>query len=76
MVPKLLDFLWPGTNLAGADESLREPDPLDGERLSEAAEPRLCMAMASVIDSFEDDELGTGDGGSSLKESLKQRKNI
>jgi hypothetical protein len=27
--------------------------------------------MASVIDSFEEDELGTGDGGSSLKESLK-----
>jgi hypothetical protein len=72
LVPKLRDFLWLGTNLAGADESLREPDPLEGERLSEAAEPRLCIAMASVTDSFEEEELGTGDGGSSLKESLQQ----
>jgi hypothetical protein len=71
LVPKLRDFLWLGTNLTGADESLREPDPLDGERFSEAPEPRPCWAIASVIDSFEEDELGTGDGGSSLKESLK-----
>lgn len=75
LVPKLLDFRWPGTNLLGAADSLREPEHLAGERFSDTAEPRPTAAAAaaagSLTDSLELDELGAGDGGSSFNDNLK-----
>jgi hypothetical protein len=46
----------------------REPEerPLAGERLNEATD-----VTVSVTDSFELEELGAGDGGSSFRDSLQ-----
>lgn len=73
MVPKLRHFLWVGTNLAAPAAVAwrrREPEeiPLAGERFNEATD-----VTVSVTDSFELEELGAGDGGSSFRDSLQVR---
>lgn len=71
LVPKLRHFLWVGTNLAAPAAVAwrrREPDdrPFAGERFSEATE-----VTVSLTDSFELEELGAGEGGSSFRDSLQ-----
>jgi hypothetical protein len=72
LVPKLLDLRCPGTNLPGAVLSLRDPEQRAGERFSDTADPRPATA-GSLTDSFELEELGAGDGGSSFRDSLKTK---
>lgn len=72
-VPRLLDFLWPGTNLLGAEDRRKEPEHRAGDKFRDTAEPRPAVGgTGSLTDSLELDELGAGEGGSNFRDNLKQ----